>query len=685
MPNAALDGSSSLDAVYDGVHGYIALDDMWDRAEGQIRGLLGAPYLQRLRHIKQLGFVSQSFLSAEHNRYAHALGTMHMMRALIVQLTEHGENPAKFWTRILDDVTEVYRLNNRSKNVELRRGLLFQHLLVAALLQDVGEYPYAKATEFFFRPMPNVKEFLRAKFSFNVARMTNKSLMTLALIFDDKQKDYIKDLNPEFLAFLLSGEAPSGVNHTPGMKILRHMLDGAIDADRLDYVYRDSYHALGENSRPTPMVDSLLTYDDHGPVLKHVRPATEFIAKRALLWSSVYHAPENRFRIVLLRTIFNECSRRTARAQQVFDVARPSMSAQSFLDFDDRWIEEKLHLLASQEGDALSPNTDKALRFLLSNDSGYEYRWVRMKFSRDCDLSRDDVLPNYFYFDLYSDYRSHSLYDKGSVRVQGSRYKTQDRKADKGMANLEDCVGPFSEALKTQWPSLPMPEHMAWFQPSDPRDRTDRRWERLRKFQKGEDDPILRGQFILNDPMLDGSVAFDTRKADGTSPPHIFISFRWDDYGTVYRITEELRSRHRRYFNLGGDYIGSGATVAVNSRKAVHEADAVIILYSESYSKRYHKRIADGAISAEISEMIRRQSSDGLPIIVLSMEPFDLLTNKLPWSDLGFEGAHVPAVGKPLRVASDEDLRKSVGDALEQIEKRLEPKSKFRESEPKGA
>jgi hypothetical protein len=89
-------------------------------------------------------------------------------------------------------------------------------------------------------------------------------------------------------------------------------------------------------------------------------------------------------------------------------------------------------------------------------------------------------------------------------------------------------------------------------------------------------------------------------------------------------------------------------------------------LYSESYAKQYLKYLDNGAISAEIGEMIVRRRA-GVPIVVLSLEPYTELVNKLPWQQLGYEGG-VPAIGQPLRSASDEEFGRAIDDALRRID-----------------
>ena len=106
MTTSLIETKSNLTWKFDAIHGDIDIRDATDSSTETITKLLKSPVLERLRRIKQLGFTSHSYPSADHSRYAHALGTMHMMRMLfnrlfIVQglqpevlrdLTDHGAN-----------------------------------------------------------------------------------------------------------------------------------------------------------------------------------------------------------------------------------------------------------------------------------------------------------------------------------------------------------------------------------------------------------------------------------------------------------------------------------------------------------------------------------------------------------------------------------------------------------------
>ena len=98
--------------------------------------------VDRLRRIEQLGFASQQFIAADHSRYAHSLGTMHMMRLIIQRLVDRHGSPFDNLSLVKSCFPEKFS----DTRPEVLTGRVAQHLLVAALLQDVGELPYNMAS-----------------------------------------------------------------------------------------------------------------------------------------------------------------------------------------------------------------------------------------------------------------------------------------------------------------------------------------------------------------------------------------------------------------------------------------------------------------------------------------------------------------------------------------------------------
>ena len=67
--------------IRDPIHGAIEIDD-------RERAVLDAPFVQRLRGVRQLGFSEMAFPGATHTRYAHALGACHVLGRLFDSIFE---------------------------------------------------------------------------------------------------------------------------------------------------------------------------------------------------------------------------------------------------------------------------------------------------------------------------------------------------------------------------------------------------------------------------------------------------------------------------------------------------------------------------------------------------------------------------------------------------------------------
>ena len=63
-------------AIRDPVHGFIKL------TEEEVELIDGEPIIQRLRYVKQLGFVYLVYPTATHTRFDHSLGVMHIATLL---------------------------------------------------------------------------------------------------------------------------------------------------------------------------------------------------------------------------------------------------------------------------------------------------------------------------------------------------------------------------------------------------------------------------------------------------------------------------------------------------------------------------------------------------------------------------------------------------------------------------
>ena len=99
-------------------------DPLWDniRLEPAAAAAMDTPAVQRLRYVRQLGHAFLVYPGATHSRFEHALGAYHLTRRALATLEERGD---------LATVPEEERLAVR----------------LAALLHDIGHYPFSHALE----------------------------------------------------------------------------------------------------------------------------------------------------------------------------------------------------------------------------------------------------------------------------------------------------------------------------------------------------------------------------------------------------------------------------------------------------------------------------------------------------------------------------------------------------------
>ena len=186
------------------------------------RRVVDHPWVQRLRHIKQLGFVSLVYPGAVHDRFQHSLGVMHLagerFRRLVPSLTDFASA----------DLDRAYRLAR-----------------LGGLLHDVGHGPYSHTFEEF---LPAVTE-VRLPESWYVGpppqgRQARHEDLSLAIVHALIGEGVLADDEARDIAAVLSSTVrPSRwlAARAPLLGILRALVSGEIDADRCDYLLRDSH------------------------------------------------------------------------------------------------------------------------------------------------------------------------------------------------------------------------------------------------------------------------------------------------------------------------------------------------------------------------------------------------------------------------------------------------------------
>ncbi len=147
---------------------------------------------QRLRYVRQLGLAHLVYPGATHTRFEHALGAYHLARRTLAVLGDRRE---------LDGVVD-----------DTERAVV----IAAALLHDVGHYPFSHALEE-----------IGAQHHEEAAR----PLITTGEIADELRASIAPDA-PERVYALIRGQSASP---------LQGLISGSLDLDKIDYLKRDAF------------------------------------------------------------------------------------------------------------------------------------------------------------------------------------------------------------------------------------------------------------------------------------------------------------------------------------------------------------------------------------------------------------------------------------------------------------
>ncbi len=175
---------SEIKVLRDPIHGYINIEYevIWK--------CIDAKEFQRLRRIHQLGGNFQVYPSAEHSRFSHSLGVYEIVRRMLNEVKS-----------LKEELSEYEKVS----------------VMLAGLLHDVGHGPFSHAFE-------HVTEF-------------NHEEYTAKIILENTQINQIlNEVNPK-----LAQDVVNIIEHKHENDILNQIVSAQLDADRMDYLLRDSY------------------------------------------------------------------------------------------------------------------------------------------------------------------------------------------------------------------------------------------------------------------------------------------------------------------------------------------------------------------------------------------------------------------------------------------------------------
>ncbi|AZJ35749.1 HD domain-containing protein [Tenacibaculum singaporense] len=221
--------TNKLKIINDPIYGFISIPN------SLIFDIIEHPYFQRLRRVTQMGLSNLVYPGANHTRFHHAIGCMHLMQKAV---------------RVL-----------RMKNVEISEEEA-NALYIAILLHDIGHGAYSHALEHSI-----VNEITHEEISLK----------------------FMKSLNDEF-----EGKLSLAIQVFEGKhprKFLYQLISSQLDIDRLDYLKRDSFFTgVAEGNISSDRLIAMMNVVDNELVIeqKGIYSVEKFVIARRLMYWQVY-------------------------------------------------------------------------------------------------------------------------------------------------------------------------------------------------------------------------------------------------------------------------------------------------------------------------------------------------------------------------------------------------------------
>ncbi|EHJ8005966.1 HD domain-containing protein, partial [Escherichia coli] len=299
-----------LGKFLDPIHGVIRITKLEKK-------IIDHPLFQRLRDIRQNTFLYKVFPSAMHSRFEHSVGVMHLSYEILKNINLNAL---------------IYDRKNMGVDLYLdikkMPASLIQELRIAALLHDVGHGPLAHQFDSFAISVNAFKEKCKAdgiKKYDEIISLNNNNRLTheqMSCIFikeiieelkkeansesnnDDAYKKNIEEINPESIIKIVEKKYnyENNIDEVNLYPLLGSIISSSpIDADRMDYLLRDSYfsgvkYGIYDYGRllmsfiPVKVGNSVyLAYKESG-----MDSILEFANARSGLYSQVYFHKTNR-------------------------------------------------------------------------------------------------------------------------------------------------------------------------------------------------------------------------------------------------------------------------------------------------------------------------------------------------------------------------------------------------------
>ncbi|EGF86114.1 HD domain-containing protein [Gemella haemolysans] len=240
----------------DPVHSYIHIhyEVIWN--------CLDSKEFQRLRRIRQLGGDFQVYPTAEHSRFSHSLGVYEIVRRMVTEIKS-----------LCVELTEYEKVC----------------VMLAGLLHDVGHGPFSHAFE-------------------HVTNHSHEEYTAKIILGNTELNSILRAVSRK-----LPEDIVSIIQHTHENDILNQIVSGQLDADRMDYLLRDSYFtatSYGQFDLERILRTMRVRKTSEGRkviVVKHtgIHSVEDYIMARYQMYWQVYYHPVARSYEAVFIQLFN--------------------------------------------------------------------------------------------------------------------------------------------------------------------------------------------------------------------------------------------------------------------------------------------------------------------------------------------------------------------------------------------
>ena len=391
---------NKLKILNDPIYGFIQIPD------SLIFDIIEHPYFQRLRRITQMGFSNLVYPGANHTRFHHAIGCMHLMQKAV---------------RVL-----------RFKQIEISKEEE-NALYIAILLHDIGHGAFSHALE--------------------------HSIVS-GISHEEISIKFMKKLNNEF-----KGKLDLAIEIFEGKykrKFLCQLISSQLDIDRLDYLRRDSFYTgvtEGNISSDRLIVMMNVKNDELVIEKKGIYSVEKFlIARRLMYWQVYLHktglVAENTLVNVLKRAkvlaekgveLYASSSLKYFLYNQINENNFTDKTLEMFAKLDDydvlsaikEWVhhnDKVLSLLAKMIVDR------KLLRIEMQKDAFKEQQVLKIKnkFAKKLNLTEEEI--NYFVFS--HQIKNQAYHSEKPIFILNKKGKLKDIAKASDQLNLQALTKP---------------------------------------------------------------------------------------------------------------------------------------------------------------------------------------------------------------------------------------------------